>query len=76
MYRSNRLPMYEGDGFIHSSPRQDDLQNPGSEAATRDPVFPTEPRSSLIAAARELLHRLAVRFGSGVRHLKAKALER
>jgi len=76
MYRRNRVPMYEGDGFIHSSPRQDGLQNPGSQPATPDPVSPTELRPSLNAAARGLLHRLAVRFGSGARHCQAKALER
>src|SRR5258708_2028952 len=33
MYRKNRVPMYEGDGYIHSSPKQDNFQNPSVEAA-------------------------------------------
>jgi hypothetical protein len=67
--------MYEGDGFIHSSPNQDNFQNPSVEAA-RNPDSQAELRPGLSGAAREMLHRLAVWIGSGVRYLQTKALER
>ena len=75
MYLKNRVPMYEGDGFIHSSPTQDTFQSPSVEAA-RNPDSQPELRRSLSGAARELLRKLAVWVGTGVRHLQAKALER
>ena len=68
MYRKNRVPMYEGDGFIHSSPNQDNFQNPSVQAAPRNPGSQAEPRPGLAAAARELLHRLAVWIGHGLQH--------
>ena len=60
MYRKNRIPMYEGDGFIHSSPSRDNFQNPSVEAAPRNPGSQAKLRPGLAAAARELLHKLAV----------------
>ena len=75
MYRKNRIPMYEGDGFIHSSPNQDNFQNPSVQAAPRNPGSQAELRPGLAAAARELLHKLAVWTGVSVRHPQEKALE-
>ena len=75
MYRKNGVPMYEGDGFIHSSPKQDDFQNSSPPVATLNPGSPAELRPGLAGAARELLHKLAVWIGVGVRHPQGKALE-
>ena len=75
MYRKNRVPMYEGDGFIHSSPRQDHFQNVSVQAAARNPGSRPGLRPGLSGTARELLHRLAVWIGVGVRHPQEKALE-
>ena len=67
MYRKNRIPMYEGDGYIHSSPKQDDFQNPPVEAG-RNPDSQPALRPGPSGAARELLHRLAVWIGHGLQH--------
>jgi hypothetical protein len=67
MYRKNRIPMYEGDGYIHSSPKQDNLQSPSVEPA-RNPDSQPALRRSPSVAARELLHRLAVWIGHGLQH--------
>ena len=75
MYRKNRVPMYEGDGFIHSSPRLGRFQNVSVQAAVRNPGSQAEQRPGLAAAARELLHKLAVWIGVSVRHPQEKALE-
>jgi len=75
MYRKNRVPMYEGDGFIHSSPRQDHFQNVSVQAATRSPGSQAELRPGLSGTARELLHRLAVWIRVSVRHPQEKALK-
>ena len=70
MYSKNRIPMYEGDGFIHSSPIQEGdrdfcvLVAPGSQA---------ESRRALSGAARELRHKFAVWFRSNLRHPQGKA---
>ena len=75
MYLKNRVPMYEGDGFIHSSPKPDNCQIPFVEAA-RNPHSQAELRPGLRGAARQMLRKLAVYIGTGVRHLLTKALER
>ncbi len=67
MYRKNRIPMYEGDGYIHSSPKQDNFQNPSVEAA-RNPDSQPALRPGPSGAARELLRRLAVWIGHGLQH--------
>jgi len=74
MYRKNRVPMYEGDGYIHSSPKQDNFQNPPVQAA-RNPGSQVGRRPGLSAAARELLHRLAAWIGHGLQHPQRKAFE-
>jgi len=63
----NRIPMYEGDGYIHSSPKQDKLQSPSVEAA-RNPDSQPALRRGPSVAARELLHRLAVWIRHGLQH--------
>ncbi len=63
----NRIPMYEGDGYIHSSPKQDNLQSPSVEAATNPDPQPARRRGPSVAA-RELLRRLAVWIGHGLQH--------
>jgi hypothetical protein len=67
MYPRNRIPMYEGDGYIHSSPKQDNLQSPSLEAA-RNPDSQPALRRGPGVAARELLRRLAVWIGHGLQH--------
>ena len=67
MYHRNRIPMYEGDGYIHSSPKQDKLQSPSVEPA-RNPDSQPALRRRPSVAARELLHRLAVWIGRGLQH--------
>jgi hypothetical protein len=67
MYRKTRIPMYEGDGYIHSSPKQDKFQNPSVEAA-RNPDSQPALRPAPSGAVRELLHRLAVWIGHGLQH--------
>jgi len=75
MYPKNRIPMYEGDGFIHPSPIRDTAENSFAPALSRDSRFRVEHGAGISAAARELLHKLAVWLGVGVRHPKGKALE-
>ena len=67
MSLKNRIPMYEGDGYIHSSPKQDKLQSPSVEPARNLDSQPALRRSPS-EAARELLHRLAVWIGHGLQH--------
>ena len=63
----NRIPMYEGDGYIHSSPNQDNLQSPSVEVARNPDPQPVRRRGPSLAA-RGLLHRLAVWIGHGLQH--------
>ena len=36
MYAKNRIPLYEGDGFIHPGPNQDNPENRPDEKSTPD----------------------------------------
>jgi hypothetical protein len=67
MSLKNRIPMYEGDGYIHSSPKQDNFQKP-SVVAAKNPDSQAALRPAPGGAARELLHRLAVWIGHGLQH--------
>jgi len=75
MYPKNRIPMYEGDGFIHTSPTPESAQNSHVQAPSQDSRSRVERGPGLSGAARELVHRLAVWIGVSVRHPQGKALE-
>jgi hypothetical protein len=75
MYPKNRIPMYEGDGFIHTSPTPESAENSHVQAPTQDSRSRIERGPGLSGAARELLHRFAVWIGVRVRHPQGKALE-
>jgi hypothetical protein len=73
MYPKNRIPMYEGDGFIHSGP------TPGAAEDSCVPV-PNQDDSGLEVerrpgAARAWLHKFAVWVAASLRHPQGKALE-
>jgi hypothetical protein len=75
MYPKNRIPMYEGDGFIHPSPIRDAAENSFVQAPKQDSGLRVERGPGLSGAARELLHKLAVWIGVSVRHPRGKPLE-
>ena len=76
MYPKNRIPMYEGDGFIRPNPIQDTAESSSLPVPNRDSESRVEPGLRLSGAARNLLRKLAVLIGSSVRHLQTRALER
>ena len=75
MYPKNRIPMYEGDGFIHPGPIQAAAENSSVQDPDRDSVSRVESGPRLGGAARKLLQRIAVWIGTTVRHPQGKALE-
>jgi len=75
MYPKNPIPMYEGDGFIHTSPTPEIAENSPVQAPSQDSRSRVERGPGLSGAARELLHRFAVWIGVSVRHPQGKALE-
>ena len=76
MYPKNRIPMYEGDGFIHPGPIRGSAEDSSAPVPIRDSESRVEFGPGPSRAARNLLHKLAVWIGIRVRRPLTKALER
>jgi hypothetical protein len=75
MYPKNRMPMYEGDSFIHANPIQEPAENSSVQVPNPDSESRVNPGPDLSRATRSLLHKLAVWIGTAVRHPQGKALK-